>query len=126
MKRRLLEQNGAKMMHSSKLPDTAIPCHTLARPCQAFRHRHSQPALASNSQTIEIRGCTTVPTTGTTVPGQFQPQIILFPRSTRSQPSTIGSHDQAMPEHGRATSGTFEREFSQNGSILGQHSRKWV
>ncbi|KAJ0744260.1 hypothetical protein HanPI659440_Chr10g0385611 [Helianthus annuus] len=61
MKRRLLEQNGAKMMHSSKLPDTALPCHTLARPCQAFRHRHSQPALASSSQTIEIRGRTIVP-----------------------------------------------------------------
>ncbi|MFS7904122.1 hypothetical protein Hanom_Chr01g00032271 [Helianthus anomalus] len=78
LKRRLLEQNGAKMMHSSKLQDTALPCQTVARPCQAFRHRHSQPALASSSQTIKIRGRTTVPNTGTTVPGQFQLLISSF------------------------------------------------
>ncbi|MFS8016995.1 hypothetical protein Hanom_Chr15g01375061 [Helianthus anomalus] len=53
MKRRLLEQNGAKMVHSSKLPDMALPCQTVARPCQAFRHRYSQPALASISQIIK-------------------------------------------------------------------------
>ncbi|KAF5797739.1 hypothetical protein HanXRQr2_Chr07g0284271 [Helianthus annuus] len=116
VKRRLLEQNGAKMMHFSKLPDMALPCQTEARPCQAFRHRHYQPALASSSQTIKIQPSKTVPTTGTTMPGQFQPQIILFPRTIRSQSSTIGSHDPTMPEHGRATSGTFERDFSRNGS----------
>ncbi|KAM0023130.1 hypothetical protein Hdeb2414_s0023g00636151 [Helianthus debilis subsp. tardiflorus] len=124
MKQRFLEQNGAKMVHSSKLLDMALPCQTLARPCQAFRQRHSQPALASSNNTIKIQGSTTVPTTGTTVPGQFQFLISSFPRSTQLLPSTIGSHDQTIPEHGHATSGTFERDFSQNGSILGQHSRK--
>ncbi|MFS7966729.1 hypothetical protein Hanom_Chr09g00777181 [Helianthus anomalus] len=106
-------------MHSSKLPDTALPCHTLARPCQAFRHRHSQPALATSTSTIKIMG-------STTVPDQFQHQISLFLRSSQLMLSTIGSHDQTISEHGRATSGTFERDFSQNGSILSQHSRKWV
>ncbi|KAJ0435067.1 hypothetical protein HanIR_Chr17g0889111 [Helianthus annuus] len=100
------------MMHSSKLPDTALPCQTLARPCQAFRHRHSQPALASSTSSIKILGSTTVPTTGTTVPGQFKLLISSFPRSIQLLPSTIDSHDQAMPEHGRATSETFERDFS--------------
>ncbi|KAJ0470207.1 hypothetical protein HanIR_Chr14g0716241 [Helianthus annuus] len=95
----------------------ALPCQTLARLCQAFRQRHSQPALASSNNTIKIQG-------STTVPGQFQLLISSFPRSTQLLPSTIGSHDQTIPEHGRATSGTFERDFSENGSIVGQHSRK--
>ncbi|KAJ0789110.1 hypothetical protein HanPI659440_Chr05g0199771 [Helianthus annuus] len=109
MKRRLLEQNGAKMKYSSKLPDMALPCQTVARPCQAFRRRHSQPTLASIGQTIEIRR-------RTTVPDQNHPLISSFPRSVHSLSSTTGSQDQSISEHGRATSGTFERDFSRNGS----------
>ena len=116
MKRKLLEQNRAKMVHSSKLPDMALPCQTVARPCQALRHRHSQPALASISQIVKIQGSTTVPNSGTTVPGQNQLLISLFPRTMWLLPSTTGSHDQSVSEHGRATSGTFERDFSRNGS----------
>ncbi|KAJ0865604.1 hypothetical protein HanRHA438_Chr12g0542271 [Helianthus annuus] len=53
LKRRILEQNGAKMEHSSKLPDVALPCQTGARPCQPFQNRHSHPALAPSTTIIE-------------------------------------------------------------------------
>ncbi|KAJ0779361.1 hypothetical protein HanPI659440_Chr06g0225621 [Helianthus annuus] len=55
MKRKLLEQNRAKMVHSSKLPDMALPCQTVARPCQASRRRHSRSALAPSSQIFKIK-----------------------------------------------------------------------
>ncbi|MFS7936667.1 hypothetical protein Hanom_Chr05g00418471 [Helianthus anomalus] len=56
MKRRLLEQNGAKTEHSSKLPDTARPCHPSARPCQAFRYRHSRSAPSTSTGTVKNQG----------------------------------------------------------------------
>ncbi|KAJ0664014.1 hypothetical protein HanLR1_Chr13g0487381 [Helianthus annuus] len=52
-KRRLLEQNGAKMEHSSKLPDMARPCQPHARPCQANQHQHSHQHYQSTSTAIE-------------------------------------------------------------------------
>ncbi|KAJ0669010.1 hypothetical protein HanPI659440_Chr17g0696181 [Helianthus annuus] len=110
------EAFGAKWSENDAFHQTArygIHTHDRARPPNIGtlgQHYHPAPRSSKTSSR------TTVPDTGTTVPSQNHHLINPFSKSLQSLPSTIGTHDHAVARHGRATSETFERGFSQNGS----------